>query len=259
LAPFEEPFWTPLQLLAWVWLHDAAILDDPELSELRLTMLGSGVRYDAPPDVPRSSTQPPLPRWMTPEFPAQRYVELAAPPTTIDPALLKLSEVKAEILDHSRRGLIEWLGRRRGSNRREKVPALDFVDAEIEHETAQLEQTGPRDREELGQPRVIWHGLRADRCSILRLYPPSPSPPSPSPPSPPPPATQRTPAQEVRLAQGFLEHCARTGEPPSVKAFAEKIGRNPRTAKDRLQKADRAFIPKRGGRHDQVVSTWVPR
>jgi hypothetical protein len=260
LSAFDAPFWTPLQLLAWAWVHDAAILDDPKLSELRLTMLGSGIRYDAPPaDVPSPSTQPPLPRWMTSKFPTQGYVELAAPPTRIDPALSKLPQVKAEILNHSQRGLVEWSGRRPGSNHREKIPALDFVDAEIEYQKAHLERTDPRDRAELSQPRVIWRGLRAARCSILRLYPPPRVPsPSPSSPSPAPSATQRTPAQEVLLARDFLGHCARTGEPPLVKVFAEKIGRNPRTARDRLQNAVPNLTPKRGGRRAPIVSTWVP-
>jgi hypothetical protein len=155
VSAFDEVDWPPIRVLAWMWLHDRTVVDDPKLNTLRLAIHGRHAPIEMPaPD---------------PIEPAG--LDLAQVLLIPNPALKTLHAVEEEILALSRSGRLRWWGRDPDTGRRKKIPKRDFVDHKIDYDTGRLERAGSRDREEFRHRRVIWHGLRAKRDLVLELSP----------------------------------------------------------------------------------------
>jgi hypothetical protein len=225
LVAFDERDWPPLRVLAWAWLRDPAILDDPKLSLLRLALLGA--LRGAPVERPAAATKPPLPRGFV----------LASAPSNINPALSTSRQVENEIHDLSRGDQLPWSGYRTGSNVRQRISGLAFADTRIEYDQAQLVRPQV-DRAELARsvPQIVWHGLLTERELPLAFWPPllplllpSPAPPaptrsSPSPPSAMPKPERRSFAERVRCAQEYHRYCVEREGTPSMREFGTLIG-----------------------------------
>jgi hypothetical protein len=225
LAAFDERDWPPLRVLAWAWLRDPAILDDPKLSLLRLALLGALCR--APVERPAAAAKPPLPEGFV----------LASAPTNINPALSTSDQVENEIYDRSRADQLQWSGYRTGSNVRQLISGLAFADTRIEYNQAQLVRPQV-DRAELARsvPQIVWHGLLTERELPLALWPPllplllrSLAPPSPTRSSPSPPSAMPKPerlsfAEKVRHARKYYRDCVEGERLPSMREFGTLIG-----------------------------------
>ena len=125
--------WLPIWVLAWVWLRDRMVIDDPKLTTLRLAIplepagldLDSGV-YSKP----SGSTT--------------------------------LRAVEEEVLSASRSGRLRWSGRLVESGERRMIPELAFVEGVFDYDKGQL----------AGHvPSHTWHALRTEQAQILELWP----------------------------------------------------------------------------------------
>jgi hypothetical protein len=223
MAAFDEPFWPPLWLLAWGWFRDETVLDT-KLSVRRLDIRGA-IRK-APVEAPKGIADLPSPKMLSlSPYEAVEMVRIVEfepvpPQTNIDPTLATAHQVETDILRASRQEQIECWGRRPDSNRHEKFIAVDFVDARIEYDKAQLV------RRLSGRETVIGYDLVFERCSCLRLFPAlatpelALSPPSTTP--TPPPAQSE--AEKQRRAVEYYANSKVTGKKPTYKEFGGTIG-----------------------------------
>lgn len=220
LVAFDERDWPPLRVLAWAWLRDPAILDDPKLNLRRLALLGA--LRGAPVERPAAAANPPLPEGFV----------LASVPAKSDPALSTLRQVENEIHDLSRGNQLRWSGYRTGGNVRQQISGLAFADTRIEYDQAQLVRSQV-DRAELASsvPQIVRHGLLTERelplafwPSLLPLLLPLPAPPSPSPLSAMPKPGRLSFAERVRRAQEYHRYCVEEGGTPSMREFGTLIG-----------------------------------
>jgi len=218
VSPFDEPDWPLIRVRAWAWLRNRKVVDDPNLTPIRLAMHGSGVSAHAPVERPAEAADPPLPKGF----------ELAPAPSNIDPTLPTFNAVEIEILTASRSGRLRWSGRLGKSGKRRMVPELEFIDGRFDDNGA------------LNMPGHTWYDCRAERAQILELWPETSAVvPPPSAPSSPTPAPQPSPAptkplslpQLVSLAKQYHRDCAATGRPPSIAAFARANNVSPKVGK----------------------------
>ena len=151
MSAFDEFDWPSIRRLAWAWLGDRSVVDDPKLTHTRLCIRGS--LAGAPVRRPAYSPNPPLPKGF----------ELAPAPSDIDPTLPSLEFVEHDLHALSRSGVVRWSGRLGNSGERRELPLLEFVEGEFNWDKDRLD--GP-------VPGHVWHALRVPRTAILRLLPP---------------------------------------------------------------------------------------
>jgi hypothetical protein len=210
LTAFDERDWPPLRVLAWAWLREPAILDDPKLSLRRLALLGP--LRGAPVERPAAAAIPPLPEGFV----------LASAPANINPALSTLHQVEHEIHDLSRGDQLRRSGYRTGSNVRQQISGLAFADTRIEYDQAQLARPQV-DRAELASsvPQIVQCALLTERELPLAFWPPLL--PSPSPLSAKPKRERLSPAESAPRP-GVSPGLRRGGRTPSMREFGTLIG-----------------------------------
>jgi hypothetical protein len=223
MAAFDEPFWPPLWLLAWGWFRDETVLDT-KLSVQRLDIRGAIRR--APVEAPKGIADLLQPKMLgLNPYDAVEMVpivefEPASRPTNIDAKFATGHQVETDILRALRQEQIKCWGRRPGSNRHEKFIAVDFVDARIEYDKAQLLRR-LSDREE-----VIGYDLVFERRSCLGLFPglaarvPASSLSS----TTPTPSPARSEAEKQGRAVKYYDNSKATGKKPTYKEFGGTIG-----------------------------------
>jgi hypothetical protein len=177
VSRFDDPDWTAIWVLTWVWLRDKTLFGrrfyrqiirpDGSKSRVQTTLTGVrlsiyGARRGAPTEVPTATAEPPLPRMMTAEFPADERFTLAPAPANVDPDLMTKRAAEAEIHAKSRAGEVRWSGRLNGSGPRLSIPKLDFIDMKIDFDDGEMRGPDPRHR---------WTDLRAERGQVLDLWP----------------------------------------------------------------------------------------
>jgi hypothetical protein len=149
MSPFDEADWPPILVLAWMWLRDRTVVDDPNLSTRRLAI--HGARRQAPIEIP-------APDPIEPEG-----LDLAPAPKASNPGLTTLRAAEDEIRAASRSGRLPWTGRFAELGARKELPVLAFVEGVMDYDSALL--AGPI-------PGLqIWHALRAERVRVLDLWP----------------------------------------------------------------------------------------
>jgi hypothetical protein len=243
-------------VLAWAWLGDRRVFDDPKLTHTRLCIRGS--LAGAPVKRPVYAPNPPLPK---------RF-ELAPTPRDTDPTLPSLEFVERDLHALSRSGVVRWSGRLGNSGERRELPLHEFVEGKFNWDKARLD--GP-------VPGHVWHALRTERATILRLLPPrmprpprlwllpappkrlslsapqlSPAPapqPSPMPAPQQPSLTPKMPLslpQLICLAKQYYGNCVATGQRRSIAAFA-RANEVPWKRAERAWLAAGLPVPQHGG------------
>jgi hypothetical protein len=133
VSAFDVPDWPPLWVLAWVWLRDRMVVDDPNLTTLRLGI---------------------------PIGPAG--LDLDRVPMANRPGLKTLRAVDEEIRAASRSGRLCWSGRLGESGERLMIPTLAFVEGVFEYDGGWLASP---------VPSHTWYALRTERAQVLKLWP----------------------------------------------------------------------------------------